>query len=226
MFPWRLRALLAVIALGSAIGLSATLAGQSGAGASKNDIEWRFFGGDAGATRYSPANQIDPTNVRNLRVAWRWSARNFGPRPASTMQVSPLIVDGVMYTTAGINRDVVALDAASGQLLWHWRPTGELLRWFDIIDPLARTSGRGVSYWTDGRGDERIFVVMNSYMLVALDAKTGRSRREPALERAAGIASRRPGVQHVSRGHRRQRAGRIDLDAHRLYAESSQRVHQ
>ena len=66
------------------------------------------------------------------------------------MQVSPLIVDGVMYTTAGVNRDVVALDAATGQLLWHWRPTGELLRWFDIIDPLARSSGRGVSYWTDG----------------------------------------------------------------------------
>ena len=141
MLAWRLRVLLAVAALGSAIGLSATLAGQSGGGSPKSDTEWRFFGGDAGATRYSPANQITAANVRNLRVAWRWSARNFGPRPATTMQVSPLIVDGVMYTTAGINRDVVALDAATGQLLWHWRPTGELLRWFDIIDPLARTSG-------------------------------------------------------------------------------------
>jgi quinoprotein glucose dehydrogenase len=90
------------------------------------------------------------------------------------MQVSPLVVDGVMYTTAGVNRDVVALDAATGQLLWHWRPTGELTRWFDIIEPVARSSGRGVTYWTDGSGDERIFVVMNSYMLVALDAKTGR----------------------------------------------------
>ncbi len=90
------------------------------------------------------------------------------------MQVSPLIVDGVMYTAAGANRDVVALDAATGQQLWHWRPTGELLRWFDIIERLARSSGRGVTYWTDGAGDERIFVVMNSFMLVALDAKTGR----------------------------------------------------
>src|SRR5688572_7387684 len=117
MFLWRVRVVLAVVALGSAIGLSATLAGQSGASASKSDTEWRFFGGDAGATRYSSANQINAANVRNLRVAWRWSARNFGPRPANSMQVSPLIVDGVMYTTAGINRDVVALDAASGQLL-------------------------------------------------------------------------------------------------------------
>jgi quinoprotein glucose dehydrogenase len=90
------------------------------------------------------------------------------------MQVSPLIVDGVMYTTASATRDVVAIDAATGQLLWHWRPAGDLLKWNDIIDPLARTSGRGVSYWTDGAGDQRIFVVMGNYMLVALDAKTGR----------------------------------------------------
>ena len=46
MLAWRLRVLLAVAALGSAIGLSATLAGQSGGGSPKSDTEWRFFGGD------------------------------------------------------------------------------------------------------------------------------------------------------------------------------------
>ncbi len=170
-----------VVALGIALGLSAILAGQTGGNASKTggdpakgDTEWRYFGSDSGATRYSPANQINAGNVANLSVAWRFSTRNLGPRPATGMQVSPLIVDGVMYTTASATRDVVALDAASGQLLWHWRPTGDLLKWNDIIDPLARTSGRGVSYWTDGAGDQRIFVVMGNYMLVALDAKTGR----------------------------------------------------
>src|SRR5687767_3509755 len=204
MFVWRVRVLLAVVALGSAIGLSAALAGQSGASPSTSDTEWRFFGGDAGATRYSPANQITADNVRNVRVAWRWSARNFGPRPATTMQVSPLIVNGVMYTTAGINRDVVALDAASGQLLWHWRPTGDLVRWSDIIDPLARTSGRGVSYWTDGAGDERIFVVMPSYMLVALDAKSGRPvssfGKEGVVDMAANLRwNERPGLPREGR---------------------------
>ncbi|MEI9813580.1 MAG: PQQ-binding-like beta-propeller repeat protein [Acidobacteriota bacterium] len=170
-----------VVALGIALGLSAILAGQSGgnaskagADASKRDTEWRFFGSDTGATRYSPANQIDASNVGKLSVAWRFSTRNLGPRPATGMQVSPLIVDGVMYTTASATRDVVAIDAATGQLLWHWRPTGDLLKWSDIIDTLARTSGRGVSYWTDGANDQRIFVVMGNYMLVALDAKTGR----------------------------------------------------
>ena len=140
------------------------MAGQSSPQGSTSETEWRFFGSDAGATRYSPANEITASNVRDVRVAWRFSVRNFGPRPATQMQVSPLVVDGVMYTTAGVNRDVVALDAATGQLLWHWRPTGDLLRWFDIIEPLARSSGRGVTYWTDGHGDERIFVVMNNYM--------------------------------------------------------------
>ena len=71
MFVWRVRLLLAVVAVGSAIGLSATLAGQGGVSSPNNDIEWRFFGGDAGATRYSPANQINASNVKDLRVAWR-----------------------------------------------------------------------------------------------------------------------------------------------------------
>ena len=95
-----------VVALGTAVWVSANLAGQTGASAPKGETEWRFFGSDTGATRYSPADQITATNVRDIRVAWRWSARNFGSRPATQMQVSPLIVNGVMYTTAGINRDV------------------------------------------------------------------------------------------------------------------------
>src|SRR5688572_32047481 len=96
MSLWRVRALLAVVAVAMAVGLSAALAGQTGATPSTGDTEWRFFGGDAGATRYSPANQISSDNVRMLRVAWGWSSRNFGPRPATTMQVSPLMVNGVM----------------------------------------------------------------------------------------------------------------------------------
>ena len=198
------RVLAAVVALAAGSAFSASLAGQTDARESRAETEWRFFGGDIGATRYSPANQINPTNVRDLRVAWRWSARNFGPRPAVAMQVSPLVVDGVMYTTAGANRDVVAIDAATGQTLWHWRPTGELTRWFDIIDPLSRSSGRGVSYWTDGRGDERIFVVMPSYMLVALDAKTGRQVEGFGTNGVVDLAANlrwndRPGLPHEGR---------------------------
>src|SRR5215218_906081 len=100
MFLSAVRVPLAVVAIGAAIGLSATLAGQTGASSSGSETEWRFFGGDAGATRYSPANQITAANVGDLRVAWRFSTRNYGPRPTTVAQVSPLVVDGVMYTTA------------------------------------------------------------------------------------------------------------------------------
>ena len=55
MFLWRVKALLAVVALGAAVGMSATLGGQAGTSASRSETEWRFFGGDTGATRYSPA---------------------------------------------------------------------------------------------------------------------------------------------------------------------------
>ena len=136
--------------------------------------EWGVFGADAGATRYSPLDQIDAANVADLEVAWRWSARDQGtPPPSGRTQISPLVINGVMYTTVGNQRNVVALDAATGELLWGWQPGDNERRWGDIIEPVARSAGRGVSYWTDGAGDERIFVATPSYQLVALDAQTG-----------------------------------------------------
>ena len=195
----------AVVTVAVSYGVSTGLSGQATQGRSTAETEWRFFGSDSGATRYSPANQINASNVRNLQVAWRCSARNFGPRPAAAMQVSPLIVDGVMYTTAGVNRDVVALDAATGQLLWHWRPTGELTRWFDIIDPLVeKLRSRASATGRTARGDERIFVVMASYMLVALDAKTGRQvasfGKNGVVDMAANLRwNERPGLPHEGR---------------------------
>ena len=136
--------------------------------------EWRWFGSDPGATRYSPLRLIRADNVEKLEVAWRWSARNNGPQPPTQMQVSPITIDGILYTTAGNQRDVVAIDAATGETLWLWRPGTNERRWGNIIEPVARSAGRGVSYWTDGAGDKRIFVVTPSYQLVALDAQTGK----------------------------------------------------
>ena len=83
------------------------------------------------------------------------------------MEGTPLMVDGVVYTTAGTRRDVVALDAATGELLWvHSEKEGPR----GAAAPPAL--GRGVAYWTDGR-EERILYVTPGYRLIALDAKTG-----------------------------------------------------
>ena len=138
--------------------------GQTGAA----DGEWRFYGGDAGSTRYSPLDQINGDNVADLEIKWRWKADNFGPRAGINSQVTPLMVDGVLYATAGSRRDVVAIDAATGETLWMWR-IDEGLRG----EVAPRKNHRGVSYWTDG-ASARIIYITPGYRLISLDAKTGR----------------------------------------------------
>ncbi len=131
--------------------------------------EWPIYGGDAGHTRYSALDQIDASNFADLEIAWRWSARNFGPNPLIRSSTTPLMIDGVLYATAGMRRGVVAIDAGTGETLWMWRmDEGERLASAPRANP-----GRGVSYWSDGAGDDRVLVVTPGYHLVALDAKTG-----------------------------------------------------
>jgi len=140
------------------------LKAQSGA---KNG-EWRTYGGDLGNTRYSPLNQINASNFDKLQVAWRFSTANLGPRPEFNFEATPLMVGGVIYTVAGSRRDVVALDATNGEMLWmHTEKEGAR----GDAAP-RRLSGRGLAYWTNGR-EERILYVTPGYRLIALDAKTG-----------------------------------------------------
>ena len=150
----------ALVALAS-IGLD----GQTGA---KNG-EWRFYGGDAGSTKYSPLDQINRDNVKDLRIAWRWRTENFGARPDFNLESTPLMVDGVLFATAGARRNVVAINGATGETLWMWR--------YDEGARAQRSprfnSGRGVGYWTDGK-DARILYITPGYHLIALDAKSGR----------------------------------------------------
>ena len=147
------------------VGWTATAAGQSGA----ENGEWRFWGGDAGTTHYSSLDQINRDNVENLGVAWRWKSENFGPSPQYNFESTPLMINGVLYTPAGSRPHVVAIDAATGETLWMWRldegERGRNAPWHHH---------RGLAYWSDGRGNERILVVTSGYQLVALDAKTGR----------------------------------------------------
>ncbi len=142
-----------------------SLAAQQGA----TGGEWRYYGGDNGATGYSPLDQINRENVGELTVAWRWNASNFGPRPEGMYQTRPIMVGGVLYATAGSRRAAVAIDAGTGETLWMYRldegARGETAP--------RRSSGRGVAYWTDGQGDGRILLVTPGYQLVALDAATG-----------------------------------------------------
>ncbi len=129
--------------------------------------EWRVNGGDAGSTRYSPLDQINAANVKTLQVVWRWKAQNMGPAPQAAWEVTPLMVGGKLYFTAGTGRTVVAADALSGETLWTYRGDDTAER------GAVRPNNRGLSYWTDNKGDDRILFVTPGYQLVALNAKTG-----------------------------------------------------
>jgi quinoprotein glucose dehydrogenase len=138
------------------------------------DTEWPVYGGSLLAQHYAPLAQIDASNFEDLEIAWRWSAANFGPSPETRSETTPLMLDGVLYATAGQTRNVVAIDGAPGETLWMWRPDeGERFR----AAP-RRLSGRGVAHWSDGQGDDRIFTVTPGFVLVALDAASGRPKRE------------------------------------------------
>ena len=124
-------------------------------------------GGDSGSTRYSPLDKIDASNVKNLQVIWRWKAQNMGPAPQAAWEVTPLMAGGKLFFTAGTGRTVVAADAATGETLWTYRGDDTAER------GAVRANNRGVSYWSDGRGDDRILFITPGYQLVALNAKTG-----------------------------------------------------
>ena len=146
--------------------LAAASASFAQAGAANG--EWRTYGGDLGNTRYAPLDQINRDNFNDLEVAWRFKTDNLGARPEYNFQSTPLMVKGKLYSTAGSRRAVVALDAATGELLWmHSEQEG--LRGETAPRQL---SGRGLAYWTDGK-EERILYVTPGYRLIALDAKDG-----------------------------------------------------
>jgi len=130
--------------------------------------EWHYYGGDAGTTKYSPLDQINASNVKDLKIVWEWKAQNFGKRPDFNWEVTPLMANGVLYFTAGTRRDAVAVDAATGETLWIYR-LDEGARGTTV----ARTVNRGLAYWSDGKNDSRIILISLGYQLVALNAKTG-----------------------------------------------------
>jgi len=157
----------AVLAIGLAIAVTSAR-GQGDKPAAM--AEWKTYGGDLASLRYSPLDQINKDNFSRLQIAWRLNTDPFGPRPDYLYSATPLMVGGVLYTTVGTRRAVVALNAATGELLWmHAEDEG--LRGQNA----PRTgAGRGVAYWSSADGsDQRIIYATPGYRLIALNARTG-----------------------------------------------------
>lgn len=115
--------------------------------------DWPVTGGDAGATRYSTAAQITRENVARLEQAWSFDTG------ATNLQVTPIVVSGVMYLTAG--NAIFALDPDTGKETWRFKAPGRVAR-------------RGVGYWPgDGKLQPRLYAGVEGGKMVALDAHTG-----------------------------------------------------
>ena len=132
------------------------------------DTEWPSYAADLAGTRYRPLDQINAANFSDLEIAWRIKTDNFGDRPEYKLEGTPLMVNGVLYATAGSRRAVIALDPATGELLWiHGEREGKRGG-----SAPRQLSGRGLAYWSDGK-EERILYVTPGFRLICVDAKTG-----------------------------------------------------
>src|SRR5579871_4097794 len=161
---WNSRVLRAACAVVGLTGMFFTASGQP----RNKDFEWPSYNADLAGSRYRPLDQINASNFGKLEVAWRFKTDSIGNRPEFKLEGTPLMVNGVVYATAGSRRGVIALDAATGELLWvHGEHEGAR----GAASP-RQLSGRGLAYWSEG-SDERILYVTPGYRLIEMDAKTG-----------------------------------------------------
>jgi quinoprotein glucose dehydrogenase len=132
--------------------------------------EWPMYTADIRGSKYSPLAQVDASNFSKLEVVWRFKTDNLGPRPENKLEGTPIMIQGTIFATAGTSRSVIALNGKTGQLKWVYSlEEGErATRWAP-----RQLSGRGLSYWTDGKGDDRVIYVTTGYRLVELNAHTG-----------------------------------------------------
>jgi quinoprotein glucose dehydrogenase len=155
----------------SSVGFLRCLLGTGASIATGPQREWRSYGGNAACNRYSPLDRINVSNVRKLQVAWTYHTGDKMDRPRTTMECTPLVIDGVMYVTTPLLK-VRALDAASGKLLWNFDPFTQIGEFQNPGAESIRGVNRGVSYWQAGR-ERRIFSTAGPY-LICLDASTGK----------------------------------------------------
>lgn len=144
--------------------LTALLALSSAANA--QSVDWPRVGNDPGATRYSTLRQINTKNVKRLQVAWTYHTGDMSP--GSTIECTPIVVDGVMYVTT-VRGTVVALDPATGREKWKFAMGRSR---YKEAGPVSGGVNRGVAYWADGK-KKRIIYGTSDGRLISLDAGTG-----------------------------------------------------
>jgi len=155
------------------LGALATLLALAGPAISQSrQVEWPFYGGDAGGSRYSALADINPQNVTRLQPVWQWKHWETKLEPYGTtpgfFESTPLMIDGVLYVTTPYN-SIAALDAETGKELWRF--DGEAYKLGQILSG-SGWKLRGAAFWRDGG---KLRIVLNSrHRLFLLDAQTGK----------------------------------------------------
>jgi quinoprotein glucose dehydrogenase len=130
--------------------------------------DWRHYGGDPGGTKYSPLDQINKTNVGQLRPAWIFDSGDSSDgkqlHARSAFETTPLVIDGTMYVSTPFHR-LFALDPETGRILWEFDPK------FDRSTRVTLYQSRGVAYWEKGK---RILLGDQQGRLFSIDARTGK----------------------------------------------------
>ena len=157
------------------------LCGGAQAQLGSNDGEWTNYASDTGSTKYTSLDQINADNFEELEIVWRWTSIDGEIDLEAVMgdaaedisfgrlQATPLMIDGVLYMITALNQ-AVALDSATGELLWSFDPQAYLSGY--SISPLGYHH-RGVAYWSDNK-ESRILFATNDGYLLSLDAEEGR----------------------------------------------------
>jgi quinoprotein glucose dehydrogenase len=174
--------------------------------AAARDVDWPFYGGDAGGQRFSPAAQITPANVRGLKVAWTFSNGDLASHAAAikhaSLENTPILAGGRLYTCSAFD-EVAALDPGTGKPLWRFDPK---------VDPKVRYPNdftcRGVTYWRDPQAPannpcaERIYVATVDRRLIGLDAASGAVcqgfGQAGTVDVGAGLAFEWPGQMQIT----------------------------
>ncbi|MBM3738622.1 MAG: pyrroloquinoline quinone-dependent dehydrogenase [Acidobacteria bacterium] len=127
-------------------------------------LEWQHYGGDPGATRFAPLDRIKPSNAARLKIAWTHRTGDASDRPATTIECTPVVADGLLYLTSA-KLQIRALDPVTGEARWSFDPMA------GVRSGRAPGVNRGVTWFEDGK-DKRIFAAIQS-KLYCLYAKSG-----------------------------------------------------
>ena len=142
---------------------------------------WKYWGGDAGQTRYAPLGQIKAANISRLKIAWRWSADTSGTPNTANFKSTPLLDDGVLYVP-WLNNGMAALDAGTGKTIWTYeQQPGD-------VGGGASLMSRSLSFWRGGNEKRLIHNTLDGRLL-SVDAKTGKP--DPKFGRNGSINLRK-----------------------------------